>query len=113
MRRGVSVAVDDVLRALGDPTRREVLRLLSGRGAMTAGEIADHFHLAKSTMSGHFNVLRHAGLVVAERQGQRVVYTASLSVLEDALAAVLEGMGTRRGSARRPAADAPGEEARR
>lgn len=84
------MGTDDVFRALGDPTRREVLRLLSERGPMTAGEIADRFDLAKSTMSGHFTVLRQAGLIVSERQGARLVYSATLSVLEEALSAVME-----------------------
>lgn len=85
--------LDEVLRALSDPTRREVVRLLSRRGPMTAGELGDRFELAKSTMSGHFNVLRQAGLVVAERQGTSIVYSASLSVVEDALASVLNAFG--------------------
>ncbi|MDO9444523.1 MAG: metalloregulator ArsR/SmtB family transcription factor [Dehalococcoidia bacterium] len=84
------MGTDDVFRALGDPTRREVLRLLSERGPMTAGEIADCFDLAKSTMSGHFTVLRQAGLIVSERQGARLVYSATLSVLEEAMSAVME-----------------------
>lgn len=84
------MGTDDVFRALGDPTRREVLRLLSERGPMTAGEIADRFDLAKSTMSGHFTVLRQAGLIVSERQGARLVYSATLSVLEEAMSAVME-----------------------
>ncbi len=94
--------VDEVFRALGDPTRREVLRLLSERGPMTAGEIAERFDLAKSTMSGHFAVLRQAGLIVSERQGQRLVYSATLSVLEEALVGVMEMVrGGRPGRARR------------
>lgn len=84
------MGTDDVFRALGDPTRREVLRLLSERGPMSAGEIADQFDLAKSTMSGHFTVLRQAGLIVSERQGARLVYSATLTVLEEALSAVME-----------------------
>lgn len=87
------MALDDVMRALGDPTRREVVRLLARRGPMTAGEIAERFDLAKSTMSGHFSVLRQAGLIVAERQGTSIVYSASLSVLEEALALVMDAMG--------------------
>lgn len=57
---------------------------------MTAGEIADRFPLAKSTLSGHFAVLKQAGLIVAERQGTRLVYSLNLSVFEEALAATLD-----------------------
>ncbi len=87
------MALDDVLRALSDPTRREVVRLLARSGPMTAGGLAERFDLAKSTMSGHFSVLRQAGLIVSERQGQCIVYSASLSVLEEAMASILDGFG--------------------
>lgn len=83
------MSLNDVFRALSDPTRREILRLLRQRD-MTAGEIADHFPLAPSTLSGHFNVLKHAGLIVAERQGTRLVYSLNASAAEEALGAVME-----------------------
>jgi len=83
------MSLSEVFRALSDPTRRQVLRLLRA-GDMTAGELAEHFPLAKSTLSGHFNVLRHAGLIVAERRGTAIVYSLNSSAFEEALAAVLE-----------------------
>jgi len=83
------VSTTDTFQALADPTRREILRLLRGR-AMTAGELAERFTLAKSTLSGHFNVLRHAGLIVMERQSTRIVYSLSLSALEEVLSVVFE-----------------------
>jgi DNA-binding transcriptional ArsR family regulator len=86
--------VDAVFRALGDPTRREILRLLKRRD-MTAGELADSFPLAKSTLSGHFNVLRHAGLIVSERRGTTIVYSLNLSAFEQTVAAFLELMSAR------------------
>ncbi len=81
--------MDEVFRALGDPTRREILRLLRRRD-MTAGELAESFPLAKSTLSGHFNVLRHAKLIVSERRGTTIVYSLQLSTFEEAVAAVLD-----------------------
>ena len=87
------MAIDEVFRALSDPTRRAVVRLLREEGPLTAGEIADRFDLAKSTMSGHFAVLRLAGLVVVERQGARLVYGLSLSVFEETVDAVMELLG--------------------
>ena len=78
-----------VSRALSDPTRREVLRLLRERDT-TAGEIADRFPLSRSTLSGHFNVLKHAGLIVAEKNGTSILYSLTVSVVEQALAAMLE-----------------------
>ncbi len=80
--------VDAVFRALADPTRREVLRLLRRRD-MTAGEISDRFPLARSTMSGHFNALKAAGLVQAERRGAVIVYSLNVSVFEEVVAFLL------------------------
>jgi DNA-binding transcriptional ArsR family regulator len=81
--------LNEVFRALGDPTRREILRLLHRRD-MTAGELAEAFPLAKSTLSGHFNVLRHAGLIVSERRGTSIVYSLNLSAFEELVSAVLD-----------------------
>lgn len=81
--------MNEVFRALADPTRREVLRILRARD-LTAGEIADRFPLAKSTLSGHFAVLKQAGLIVAERRGTTIVYSLNASALEDALGAAME-----------------------
>jgi ArsR family transcriptional regulator len=87
------LSVNAVFRALGDPTRREILKLLRRRD-LSAGEIADRFPLAKSTLSGHFNVLRHAGLIVSERKGTSIVYSLNLSSFEDAVSAVMELLHT-------------------
>jgi len=73
-----------VFKALADPTRRQVLKLLKAR-AMTAGELASHFAVSKPTMSGHFAVLREADLVEPIRQGSTITYHLKLSVLEEAL----------------------------
>ncbi len=83
------MSINVVFRALGDPTRREILKLLRKRD-MSAGEIADRFPLAKSTLSGHFNVLKHAGLVVSERHGTVIRYSLNVSAFEEALGGVIE-----------------------
>lgn len=83
------MSVNDVFRALADPTRREILRLLRKQD-MTAGEIADHFTLAASTLSGHFNVLKHAGLVVVERKGATLVYSLNVSAAEESVGALMD-----------------------
>ena len=56
---------------------------------MTAGEIAVQFSLAKSTLSGHFNVLKAADLIKEERRGTSIVYSLNLSVVEETLAAMM------------------------
>lgn len=83
--------------ALSDPSRREILALLREQ-ALSAGEIAERIPLAKSTLSGHFAVLREAGLVVSERHGTRIVYSINQSALEEAFEAVLALLGPRKGS---------------
>jgi DNA-binding transcriptional ArsR family regulator len=89
------MGIDEVFRALSDPTRREILKLLR-RGDMSAGEIAERFPLAKSTLSGHFNVLKHAGLIVSERSGTSIVYSVNLAAYEEAIAGVMSLLGVGR-----------------
>ena len=86
------MSLNETFRALGDPTRREILRLLR-EGDRTAGEIAERFPLARSTLSGHFNVLKSARLIVAERRGTTIVYSLNLSSFEEAAAAMLDLFG--------------------
>jgi DNA-binding transcriptional ArsR family regulator len=78
-----------VYRALADPTRRRVLALLRDRD-MTAGELAAQFELSWPTMSGHFTVLREADLISADRTGSTITYHLNVSVLEEAMAALLD-----------------------
>jgi DNA-binding transcriptional ArsR family regulator len=100
--------MDKVFKALGDPTRRHILQLLRQR-EMSAGEIAAAFTLAKPTLSGHFNVLREAGLVVSEKTGTTIVYRLNVSVLEEALLGFANAFGLGMPRARR---GAPKKEAR-
>ncbi len=60
---------------------------------MSAGELSDRFEVSKPTMSAHFNVLREADLVHAEKVGKSVVYHLKLSVLEDALLGFVHSFG--------------------
>ena len=76
---------DGAFKAIADPTRREILRLLRKR-EMTAGEIAERFDMTKPTMSHHFAVLREADLVTSRREGQTIWYGLNTSVLEDVIA---------------------------
>jgi ArsR family transcriptional regulator, arsenate/arsenite/antimonite-responsive transcriptional repressor len=79
--------MNDAFKALADPTRREILRLLR-RGEMTAGQLADHFGISKPSMSHHFAVLKTADLIAARRVGQQIYYALNTTVVEDLLAAV-------------------------
>lgn len=86
--------MNEVFRALADPTRREILRILR-RGPASAGALADQFQQSRSTLSAHFNVLKAADLVQTERQGQTIIYSLNLSVFEETMAAVLAVFGVR------------------
>ncbi|HTP78588.1 MAG TPA: autorepressor SdpR family transcription factor [Rhizomicrobium sp.] len=79
----------DVFDALAHPVRRKILKLLRKK-PMSAGDIADRFDLAKPTLSGHFAVLKSAGLVTSQRIGTSILYSLNMSVLEEATAAIME-----------------------
>jgi DNA-binding transcriptional ArsR family regulator len=79
--------MNEVFRALADPTRREILRLLR-QGEMSAGDLANHFDMTKPSMSHHFAILKNADLVTTRRDGQLIYYMLNTTVMQD-LAAVL------------------------
>jgi DNA-binding transcriptional ArsR family regulator len=73
-----------VFRALADETRRQILEFLR-TGPRTSGEIADQFRSSWPTVSRHLAVLRAAGLVVTEREGQSIFYELNTSVFQDVI----------------------------
>lgn len=79
--------LNDAFRALGDPTRREILRLLRS-GEKTAGELAEQFDMSKASVSHHFTVLKQADLIASRREGQQIVYYLNTTVMEDLLALI-------------------------
>ena len=79
----------DVFKALSDPTRRQVLKLLQ-RGSKSAGELAGAFDVTKAAMSHHFNVLKAADLVRTERRGQQIVYSLNTTVMQDVAALLFD-----------------------
>jgi DNA-binding transcriptional ArsR family regulator len=87
--------MSDVFDALAHPVRRKILKLLRG-GPMSAGDLAECFDLAKPTLSGHFAVLKNADLVTGERKGTSIFYRLNMSVLEEAMAALMAIAGTER-----------------
>ncbi|WP_343684233.1 autorepressor SdpR family transcription factor [Asticcacaulis sp.] len=84
--------MNQVFKALSDPTRRRVLQLLQG-GPLSAGDLCDHFDVSKPTMSAHFAVLKEADLVHTEKAGKSVIYHLKLSVLEEALLGFAQSFG--------------------
>jgi ArsR family transcriptional regulator len=84
--------MNDVYRALSDPTRRRILALLR-HGDMSAGDIASQFEQSWPTISGHLAVLRDADLVQADRHGTTITYHLNVSVLEEAMLALMQTLG--------------------
>jgi len=80
------VATDNkAFKALGDPTRRDILDLLR-RGEMTAGDLAQRFDMTKPSMSHHFSVLKQADLITSRRDGQQIWYGLNTTVVQDLMA---------------------------
>ena len=78
------MAMQDTLRALADPTRREILTLLRA-GPHTAGQIAERFPVSGAAVSRHLSVLKDADLVRDRREGKYIYYELNASVLEEIL----------------------------
>jgi DNA-binding transcriptional ArsR family regulator len=79
---------DVILRALADPHRRRMLRLVRNQ-EVAAGEIAAHFEITQQAVSQHLQVLKQAGLVRERREGTRRLYALRPEALEP-VRAVLE-----------------------
>jgi ArsR family transcriptional regulator, arsenate/arsenite/antimonite-responsive transcriptional repressor len=87
------MALNQVFKALSDPTRREIIRLL-GHGERTAGELSASFDMTKPSMSHHFSVLKEANLVTSRRDGQQIYYSLNTSVLEDVMTRLWDLFGS-------------------
>ncbi|MDQ3048851.1 MAG: autorepressor SdpR family transcription factor [Bacteroidota bacterium] len=71
-----------LFKALGDPTRRQIIDLLRKRD-MTAGEIADHFHISKPSISHHLDLLKQADVVLSIKEGQYITYSLNTTVFDE------------------------------
>ena len=89
-----TMRTNEVFKALADPTRREILRILS-HGERTAGELAEPFDMTKPSMSHHFAVLKEADLIRSRRDGQQIVYALNTTVVEDVLTRLWDLFGTK------------------
>ncbi len=76
--------MNTIFKALNDPIRRDILDLLKDKD-MSAGDIAEHFNIGKPTISHHLDLLRQAGLVTSEKQGQFIIYSINTTVLDEML----------------------------
>ena len=78
------MGLQQTLRALADPIRREILNLLK-KGRLSAGEIADHFPVTGASVSRHLSVLKDADLIRDDREGKFIYYEINTSVLEETM----------------------------
>ena len=76
------MGIQNTLRALADPIRREILNLLK-KGALSAGEITEHFEVTAASVSRHLSVLKEADLIRDTREGKYIIYELNASVLEE------------------------------
>lgn len=86
------MAIQNTLKALADPVRREILNLLKG-GRMSAGEITEHFQITGAAISRHLSVLKDADLIRDTREGKFIFYELNTSVLEDIMLWISELKG--------------------
>ncbi len=86
--------MNDVFKALSDPTRREILQMLK-RQNLSAGQIAAAFEIGKPAISHHLGLLKAADLVQAEREGQSMIYSLNTTVFQDVLAWMYEMRGAK------------------
>lgn len=80
---------ESVFKAIADPQRRKILRVLKS-GSMTAGGIAEFFDITKGALSYHFNILKDADLIRCDRCGKEIVYSLNTSVLEELSTTLLD-----------------------
>ena len=84
MKGVVVVSLQDTLKALADPVRREILNLLKS-GELAAGDIAARFDISGAAVSKHLSVLKNADLIRDKRDGKYIYYQINTSVLEDVM----------------------------
>lgn len=78
------MGLQQTMKALSDPTRREILNMLKN-GRRSAGELSDAFPVTGASISRHLTVLKEADLVRDTREGKYIYYELNASVLEEVM----------------------------
>lgn len=86
------MSLQNTMRALADPIRREILNMLKS-GRMSAGEITERFDVTAAAISRHLSVLREADLIRDTREGKFIYYDLNASVLEEIMLWISELKG--------------------
>ena len=89
LRSEEDLPIQNTLRALADPTRRQIIQLLKS-GRLSAGEITEHFNISSAAISRHLSILKEAGLIRDSREGKFIFYELNLSVLEELLSWLID-----------------------
>ena len=86
------MGLQNTMKALSDPIRREILNLLKN-GRMSAGDIVDHFEVTGASISRHLSVLKDADLIRDKREGKFIYYELNASVLEEIMLWIVDLKG--------------------
>ena len=78
------MGIQQTMKALSDPIRRQILELLK-TGRLSAGQIAQHFPVSDAAVSKHLSVLKEADLIRDAREGKFIYYELNTSVLEEVM----------------------------
>lgn len=96
-------SIHQVMKALSDSTRRDILSLLRKQGRLSAGDISAHFNMTQATVSHHLSLLTEAELITNEKKGKYIYFEINTTVLQELLAYVMslfnvKGDGSNEGS---------------
>lgn len=86
------VRISELLAAVGDPARLDIIFLLGEAGPMNVGDIANRFHLSRPAISHHLKVLKTSRVVTSQKAGQEVFYALDENVIIHELRTVLAGI---------------------
>ena len=89
------MALQQTLKAIADPTRRDILNMLKS-GRMSAGEITEKFNITAAAVSRHLSILKEADLIRDTREGKFIFYDINVSVLEEAMLCLTTLKGERK-----------------
>jgi ArsR family transcriptional regulator, arsenate/arsenite/antimonite-responsive transcriptional repressor len=76
--------MNEVFKALSDPTRREILKMLREKD-LCAGDIWEAFQMSKPSITHHLNILTQSTLILREKRGQNVFYSLNTTVFQEAV----------------------------
>jgi ArsR family transcriptional regulator len=83
-------SIDEVFKALGDPVRIQIVRMLAKNGEMCVCKIMEELSMTQSAVSHHLSTMKHAGLVTPRKQGQWIHYSLRGDTISDQALAFLQ-----------------------